>query len=364
MAAVRKILALLASWVGLKASSIAKSCRSFLFPGLLSGPSEGVLPQAILCARVSFFVVALIAGARLWQELRQVNALYGTRRLALHDSENTSDVSDLEGRAKLKLALKLLEKTQSGKELLSRAKKQWGLKSDQDVLDKLRLGTVSKTDAILTRLLDPSTGRETRQREITIYLRQSQQLLDTVLDLAHELTHAVFGPSWDPYDPRLTPGRYIWASLESSGGEVDALTWECRVGMELYREIPELSVHRCLRYLSEDGLHIDRGKILADFYRVGSYKSELERRLGKETPSLPLLSSDKPELFSSTWNDPYPVALYKEFRTLTKMACENSNKRLENLRQPASSASRDFQSLRQKTEEFVQKRCGVEISGF
>ena len=108
----------------------------------------------------------------------------------------------------------------TGRTLIERARKVWGLKEWKELRRKVTLGHVSRTDAVLTRHFNSVTGEESRERNVTITIRAAQPFGERVLDLAHELTHAVADPAWDPYDPDLTPGRYIHYSLESSGGEI------------------------------------------------------------------------------------------------------------------------------------------------
>ena len=115
---------------------------------------------------------------------------------------------------RLETALRILEHLPTGRDLLSRAKKFWNLGRTASLRGVLKFGEASKTDAVLTRHFNPKTGEETRERQVTVYLRERQNLDDLVLDLAHELVHATTRPGWDPYDPRLTAGKYIWAAIE------------------------------------------------------------------------------------------------------------------------------------------------------
>ncbi len=250
-------------------------------------------------------------------------------------------------------ALKILEVSSTGQALLKRATQKWRFREVSQLVQILEWGKVSKTDSVLTRHYDPDTGKETRERRITIYLRQGETAWDIVLDLAHELSHALDGPSWDPYDPRLTPGRYIWESLEGRGGEVDAVHYECQIASELSKKSRELFSRlfdRCVKYLSDKGLGIDRNKIKKDFYQVGKWLEELKVNLGREEKLFPLLSPQVPQLYSSTGNSPYPVALLDEYQALTSSACQNMASRLKLDRSPAS--------VRKQTQTFLSMRCG------
>jgi hypothetical protein len=222
---------------------------------------------------------------------------------------------------RLRRALEILEHVPTGRELLGRAQKFWDLPRRADVREALAWGRASKTDAVLTRHFDPKTGAETRERQVTIYLKQNQPLEDLVLDLAHELVHATSRPTWDPYDPHLTAGRYVWAAIEGEGGEVGPLS------ADLVRR---------------------------EFYRVGRWHPDLARSLGAELKLFPHLSPETPKLYSSTGNAPYPASLVREFHDITQIACANSRRRVTQAmagRSPASSEKQDSVS------SFLAKRC-------
>jgi hypothetical protein len=183
-----------------------------------------------------------------------------------------------------------------------------------------------------------------------IYLRRDQSLQETILDLAHEMTHAVSGPQWDPYDPNLTPGLYIKTAIEGTGGEVEAVLNECHVSEELAQRFGTKNA-RCEGYFR--GLTGDeaKAKILRDFYRVGQWREALSEGLNGEEKLFPHLSDQKPTLYSSTGNSPYPISLLREYEELTKVACSNSVRRMGTLRKPAS--------IREATARFIARRCSL-----
>lgn len=280
--------------------------------------------------------------------------------------------------------IQVLNDVPAGRRLLQQALKRWQAggtpEYDQNViLDKVKWGTTSRTDTTLTRHFNPKTGKEDRERELIIYLKKDLTETELVLDLAHELVHAVSRPYFDPYDPTLTPGKYIAAAIEGEGGEVDAVVTECQVGLELM-ELHGLKISRCQNYILQQGTEvarIDREKVLLDFYKVGQWHEELSKLLGKEISIFPLLSSQQPQLYSSTGRAPYPIALAKEFETINEMACDNSRKRMKSVstsissrltsvfsfsrRSSQFSATRSpaaqFDVARQDVWNFIQKRC-------
>ncbi len=256
-------------------------------------------------------------------------------------------------------AISRLGLSQSGRDILERARHYWRLGSTSELLTRVKWGLASRTDAVLTRTLDPKTGKEGRKREVSVYIRQGQTLVETTLDIAHELVHATAPPAWDPYDPDLTLGRYILAAIEGEGGEVEAVAQECEVASQVF-PADAVTRERCGRYVggqgrvpaslvgsglgSRSGI---RDSIRKDFYRSGRWFADLQKNLGMEKGIFPLLSADSPVLYSSTGNAPYPAALMREYRELNLTACKNTLKRLDTETQTMRFAQR-----------FIQKRCG------
>jgi len=243
-------------------------------------------------------------------------------------------------------AVEVLSHLPSGKVLLSQAKKFWNLHEDQELLKVLKPSSVSRTDAVLTRKFNSENGSEVREREVVVYIRNHQRLRDIVLDLSHELIHATSRPIWDPYDPKLTAGKYVWAAIEGQGGEVDAVMSECRIERELEKYFG-VGGDRCHVYQSLKSKRL-RERVTRDFYRVGSWREEVRAKLGSESVLFPLLTADSPKLYSSTGHAPYPVALYREFEVITQIACENSSKRV---------SSRSPASFHGEIADFLQSRC-------
>jgi hypothetical protein len=255
---------------------------------------------------------------------------------------------------KLDQVLRLLESSRTGALLMRRAASEWG--GESFLRERVVPGGVSRTDAVLTRQFDPETGEETRERKVSIVLRSDQPVLEMALDLAHELLHATTHPSFDPYDPELSLSRYIQASLESRGGEIEAVYFECQVASEL-EALGLTSKRRCHRYLgSKKEVRIE--KIREDFYRVGKWYDKVRDALGAEVSRFPHLKAESPELYSATGGAPYPAALMDEYRQMTQAACENARKRIESSTQ--SIPERAPASVRRvglMPQQFLEKRC-------
>lgn len=292
----------------------------------------------------------------LWVCLRKVSGwttslLALSQVLAMSAFSKDSDWTNLAG------VVTQLSTTQAGAELLGKARDTFKVTLDKEPsrsdLEKIfQWDHVSRTDAVLTRNYDPRTGQENRVREVSVHLKRGQPMAELLYDVAHELTHAVAGPTWDPYDPGLTAANYIWAALEGEGGEVDAIVTECRVALELKGQ--NAIAGRCDRYVERESveglrsqLKIQRERVREDFYRTGDWHSHLIQRLGQEATRFPMLSGESPRLYSSTGSAPYPVALIREYDEITAAACENSRRRLAT-RSPASDGS---------TELFLKRRC-------
>ncbi len=262
------------------------------------------------------------------------------------------------GRNRILDAFQVLDEVPSGKDILDRAAKRFDAPDRNSLLKVFKWGTVSRTDAILTRHYNPKTGAEVRERKVQVILREGEGLDDLVLDVAHELTHAISSPDWDPYDPALTPARYIQATIEGEGGEVDAVSTECRVSLELAQRFGT-SAHRCGRYRAGTA-GIERAKVMKDFYRVGRWQREISQKLGGDAETFPLLSGEAPMLYSSTGNAPYPISLIREYEEITQIACDNSKKRLDLLsptRAPASSPESGQAVIQQTVAKFLASRC-------
>jgi hypothetical protein len=254
--------------------------------------------------------------------------------------------------------LGLLESSPTGKSMIEKAMRVWNLGSREEFYSRLKWGTSSRTDAVLIRHYDTETGKESRERKVTIYLRQGQPLTDLMLDLAHELVHATSKPSWDPYDPSLTAGAYIHATIEGEGGEVEAVRVECQVSHEVLGDQSRSpSAARCKRYaLSDPKASADM--IRKDFYRVGHWMKDLSKHLGAEGKLFPDLSDERPALYSSTGGTPYPVALYEEYRQMTAVACENTRRRSPaSVSGNVSDVARSSQAHESSARLFLASRC-------
>ncbi|MEO7164467.1 MAG: hypothetical protein ABI041_16215 [Bdellovibrionia bacterium] len=268
------------------------------------------------------------------------------------------------GAGRFSAALFTLGGVTGGAVLLKKAIRLWELEDFSDLLKRFKWGNTSRTDTILTRYYNPKTGKEDRESEVTVYLRQDQSQFELVMDMAHELVHATARAGFDPYDSSLTVGKYIWAAIEGEGGEVQATMTECQIGLELAVK-QGTKVARCNPYLESTtpvknmGYVVSRAKVLRDFYRVGKWQMDLNRLLGREIQLFPLLSKDTPKLYSSTGHTPYPIALFHEFEEITETACKNSHNRMRSFASPFHNAfaGESTDTSEGSLKRFISKRC-------
>lgn len=248
---------------------------------------------------------------------------------------------------RLSKVLQILESAPTGKVLLQYAR-------SKEIINRIYSGAVSKTDAVITRRFDIKSQQEFRERKVEIHLNLNQPEVEATLDLAHELTHALAPMSVDPYDAKLKVEDYIRNGIEGVGGEADALATECTVSGELKSQGVIMNDARCARYqkaLSSSQTEA-RNIILKDFYRVGYWLPPLRGVIA--TIKFPHLSGREPILYSSTGRKPYPMALYEEFRQISKLACENTQRRVALL--PSRSPASENESA-QALHGFLLARC-------
>jgi hypothetical protein len=182
---------------------------------------------------------------------------------------------------------------------------------------------------------DPSSARSAASevQETYVHLRETGTTEEMIMDLAHELTHAVYEVSWDPMSPELGVQGYIEKVLEGAGGEVQAMVEQCQVALELYANKTFSEIPRsCRSYVDVVSGDIHRQKIADDFYRVGIWKEKLQRAVGDHTFMENKLSNRAPVWNSSVGGRPYPVVLYEEYLDLNERVCLS----LQKSRQPAS----------------------------
>ena len=246
--------------------------------------------------------------------------------------------------------LRRLESHATGRRLIDRARQTWKARSLGELTQHLRWGSASRTDSTLVRNYNPRTGEEQKERRVVIVLREDQSDAALVLDLAHELTHALARPAFDPYDPHLTVGSYLSLSIEGEGGEVAAMMSECSLSLEMNEKGEGPRFRRCKKYLDFSQNQLSRARLLRDFYLSGRWYAEIKKELGVEAAQFPYLSELEPQFYSSIVGFPYPHALIQEYKELTEAACRNSLERKER-------SAQDNSNLSPLQAEFLKTRC-------
>jgi hypothetical protein len=239
--------------------------------------------------------------------------------------------------------LYLLDSYATGRQLIDKAKRAWKVQSLVEFTRYLRWGSASRTDSTLVRNYNPRTGEEQRERRVEIVLREDQRDSELILDLAHELTHALARPAFDPYDPHLTLGSYLTLSIEGEGGEVAAMISECSLSLEMFEKQVDSRFRRCKKYLDHNQVQFSRARLVRDFYLSGQW-------YGVEVTQFPYLSELEPQFYSSIVGLPYPHALIQEYKELTQSACRNALERKEKSAQSGS-------MLSPLQAEFLKARC-------
>lgn len=221
-----------------------------------------------------------------------------------------------------------LKKSETGKQLLKAASLK-AADAGETLFDVLKAGDGSLTDTTLVRKfskLNPSEiVYETKSK---VFINRDLNVIDAVLDMAHELTHFTFRSPFNPYTYKMSAKDFIVSTIEGSGGEVDAFLMECRVIAELFPR--QMHGRSTCRKVQEPGTQYF-SKILAisEFYKVGSYWSDYEIELNRfgikreETEA----SKESVSFISSAYGVPYPLAAVREYMNVMTKVCENDKKR-------------------------------------
>src|SRR4051812_25726197 len=77
-----------------------------------------------------------------------------------------AETAEVRAEPRLRDAIEILLRVPAGRALLQKGQQAWHLEGPSELIRVLRWGTASRTDAVLTRHLDPKTGREYREREV------------------------------------------------------------------------------------------------------------------------------------------------------------------------------------------------------
>jgi hypothetical protein len=222
--------------------------------------------------------------------------------------------------ARLKTALSLLDKTETGKAALAKVK-------ELDI--PIQSADISKTEIVATRSMDGS--KEKLSYQIQVLVARDKDPVFQALDLAHELVHAT-NPKRNPFDPKLSASEYVRHGIEGEGGEAQAIAQECKVGKELIdvaeakhemkNETVQLIKARCQFVWNTAD---NESKWKQSFYQVGQYYRQFTSMVRGMDMNLKV-EAKSPIFASAVAHKPYPLALLEEYIDITKRICEKNRK--------------------------------------
>jgi hypothetical protein len=198
-----------------------------------------------------------------------------------------------------------------------------------------------------------------------ITINRDLKLFEASLDLAHELVHFLYKDFMNLYDESVTLTKFIKATLEEKGGEVEAFMVECAVMQELDRRrfIKNMA---CQRVIDGNRL-ISKRKTTDFFYDLGEYRDQFVEKVAElekgeaVTKLFPHVSANSVKFYSAAYSLPYPLAALYEYQAVMKQVCENEKKRIEfgylqesriNQRKEMARAQKNMFSKCQKAQQF------------
>ncbi len=242
-----------------------------------------------------------------------------TKKWTDFSSDNETNVRNL---------IQHLAKSKTGKELLLKAKKK-AANNGETLLDIIKIGNGSLTDTTLTRRFSKDNPEHiVYESHSIVFVNKNLNQFDALLDLAHELTHYNYRQDFNPYKLNFTMSEFIKNTIEASGGEVHAFVKECHVLKELFPS--KFSTKKNCLDISSNGV-ISYQKGIELFYKVGPLYEDFSKLLnmtGLSAQSFPKLSDDSISFVSSAYGVPYPIAAFKEYRTVLQKVCENDERRV------------------------------------
>lgn len=223
-----------------------------------------------------------------------------------------------------------LKKSKTGARIIKLAKAK-AAKENKSIFDVISPGEVSICDTTLVRKFSVNDPMKVfYESKSQVYVGRDLSIKGAVLDIAHELTHYIFRPPFNPYNDKFSMSDFISSTIEGTGGEVDAYMVECKVLYDLFPSEVERN-SSCSKIVDKRTNRLTRSKAVESFYRVGhGYKRFLDqiKVYGLKTSDFPYLTSRDASIISAAHDSPYPIAAYKEYLAIMKRACGNDEKRV------------------------------------
>ncbi|MGB0452839.1 MAG: hypothetical protein ACPGJV_03920 [Bacteriovoracaceae bacterium] len=290
---------------------------------------------------------------------------YQRSRVLMHDQEVDWSASWLKlGKTEgdsIKELFKLLRKSNTGTRILLKTRNKLDVEG-RDILDLVSSAETSLTDTTLIRRFSPYNPLDvTYVTRSTITINRNHNVMDALLDLAHELTHFIYRAAFNPYEANFNWKQFIADTVEGRGGEVDAYLKECQVMKEL-RPRYYANGSKCLNVVDMRTGKLSKLLATREFYRVGNHLKRFHRRvkdldLEAEDQNFPI-SGKESRFISSAYGLPYPVAALEEYAVIMNTVCQNDQKRLKMIsRSPAVSDSEHQEYLlnfKSRCRSFVQ----------
>ncbi len=226
--------------------------------------------------------------------------------------------------------VKILERSATGRKIISKASERAAL-SGETFSDIVSGGEGSLTDTTLIRKFSAKNpahvAYETKSR---VTINRDLNVIDAVLDLAHELTHYIYRDPFNPYTTSFTLKDFVENTIDGKGGEVDAFLVECQVLLDIFPE-QKRQRENCERVRDARSGKLSKRVGVAEFFKVGPYIDRFKRSLsehGLKGTEFRDLSDDTPHFISSAYGMPYPLAALEEYVGIMGRACVNDWKRL------------------------------------
>lgn len=232
--------------------------------------------------------------------------------------------------AALRELVKILETSKTGRAIIAKTN-QRAAQSGETFFDVVTAGEGSLTDTTLIRKFsakDPHQIIYESKSRVTV--NRDLNVVDAVLDLAHELTHFIYREPFNPYTTSFQLKEFVENTIDGKGGEVDAFLVECQVLLDIF---PDQNRQRenCERVRDGQSGKLSKDRGVAEFFKVGPYIDRFRRTLTEhklKESDFKDLSDETPHFISSAYGLPYPVAALEEYVGIMGRACVNDWKRL------------------------------------
>ncbi len=281
-----------------------------------------------------FFITSQAFAGKFFD--RRSKILFKEERYSFNENWVKSGVNEKES---IKILLGLILKSGMGKKIIKKAQKR-AQTYGQTLFDVISIGETSLTDTTLIRKFRRSGPLkviyETRSQ---VFIDKDLNVKDAALDLAHELTHFALRSAFNPYSEHFGPVSFIKSTVEGTGGEIEAFLVECAVLKDLFSS---------QIYFSSNCPRVGGSKKqgVVEYYKVGAFYEKFKDKF----KDFPYLSPEKPLFISSVYGIPYPIAAFREYKSIIKKVCSNNRKQLGLIEK---NKSPEFWQLKQK----IESRC-------